>query len=90
MKQSKINKVKALHNKVINAVDHKNGYTDAEYLQEDKEIKKLNDSLLGLVCEKCFPFSGLVSRKPKTALRSAATYDITYPKINEVIWNGQK
>lgn len=89
MKQSVIQKYQELHNKVIHAVDHKTGYTDEEYLLENKLLKKLNNAVLNLICPTCFPLLKL----PKYAPRTMAQYAWGYPKIKRVVdaevWNNE-
>jgi len=85
MKLSAIKKIRDLHNKVVHAPSHKREdecYSDVEFLKEDKVIKKIkSQSLLQLVCPKCFPLNSLLFKLP---LRPSEMYALDYPKVTEI------
>lgn len=88
MKQSKIDRIRQLHKKVVHAQNHLREiaeYTDEEMMEEDKAIGGISSLyLLNQICTTCFhleqtPFD------PKYSSRTSAQYAITYPKINRAV-----
>lgn len=66
-----------LHYKVIHGPD----YTDAEYLHEDRKIRRLSNNELILVCPACFP----LLNQPKFPSRPVETFALGYPKIVKIV-----
>jgi hypothetical protein len=97
MRACKLNRIKALHHKVIHKFKGI-GETEEEYLLEDKEITAIkSDYILFQICPKCFPI--LHTDADKKYLKSlpprdSETYDIRYPKITTIVsaeeWNKAK
>ncbi len=78
-KGGRLGTISKLHHKVTHGDVP---YSLAEMMDEDREIKKLADIQLVLVCPDCFPLRESITWKSE---RSAESYSTTFPGINRVV-----